>query len=103
MMKQALNWEGYHRCRARKKPFINLETQHARKVYEMIHLHKPVEFWESDMYSDECSFNASARGTTWSLDFEMNASTTIASITISKAVGLRGWSRVLSVLTGSPC
>jgi hypothetical protein len=48
-----------------KKPFINLETQHARKVYAMIHLHKTVEFWRSHMYPDECSFDTSARGTTW--------------------------------------
>jgi hypothetical protein len=33
-----------------------------------------------------------------SLDFEMNATTTTASITISKAVRLRQWSRVLSEL-----
>jgi rRNA maturation endonuclease Nob1 len=44
-IKRALNWEGYHRCRACKKLFINRETQHARTVYAMIHLHKPVEFY----------------------------------------------------------
>jgi hypothetical protein len=50
--------------KACKKPFINRETQHAQKVYA-IHLHKPVEFWRSHMYSDECSFDTSARGTTF--------------------------------------
>jgi hypothetical protein len=48
-----------------KSHFINRETQHARKLYAIIHLHKLVEFWRSHMYSDECSFDTSARGTTW--------------------------------------
>jgi hypothetical protein len=64
-IKRALNREGHHQCKACKKPFINLETQNARKVYAMIHLHKPVGFWGSYMYSDECAFDTSARGTTW--------------------------------------
>jgi transposase len=49
-IKRALNLEGYHQCRASKKPFINRETQHARKVYAMIHLHKPIEFWRSHVF-----------------------------------------------------
>jgi hypothetical protein len=32
-IKRRLNLEGYHQYRASKKPFINLETQHAQKVY----------------------------------------------------------------------
>jgi hypothetical protein len=74
-IKRALNLEGYHRGRACKKPFINRETQHARKVYAMIHLHKPVEFLRPHMYSDECPVDTSPVVLLGSLDFNMNAIT----------------------------
>jgi hypothetical protein len=88
-IKRVLNLKGYHQCRACKMPFINRETQHARKLYSMIHLHKPVEFWQSHMYSMSVHSIHPLVALLGSLNFDRNAATTTASITISKVVGLR--------------
>lgn len=64
-VRTALGRRGYRRCKACKKPFINRQTQYARKIYARIHLHKPLEFWRSHMYADECSFHTSTPGRTY--------------------------------------
>jgi hypothetical protein len=41
------------------------DAQDARKRYANLHLHKPIDYWRMHMYSDECTFDTSKRGSAW--------------------------------------
>jgi transposase len=64
-IQRALAREGYTRCKACKKLFIDCTTKRQRKDYAHEHIHKPIEFWRAHMYGDECSFDTSKRGPAW--------------------------------------
>ncbi|KAI5839400.1 hypothetical protein DFP73DRAFT_484088 [Morchella snyderi] len=55
----------YHRFKACKKRFLSCKNQQERTAYANQHLHKTTDFWLSQMYSDECTFDTSARGSAW--------------------------------------
>jgi len=64
-MKRSLEREGYTRCKACKKPFINHKTQKEQYYYSDEHLDNPIAFGRKRIYSDECSFDTSKRGSKW--------------------------------------
>ncbi|PWW79726.1 hypothetical protein C7212DRAFT_76493, partial [Tuber magnatum] len=52
-IQSALAIEGYTRCKACKKPFIDHDTQKARLAYSVAYSDKPTEWWRKHIYSDE--------------------------------------------------
>jgi transposase len=64
-IQRALEAEGYTRCKACKKPFIDRPAQKARLAYSIEHLNKPEQWWQQHMYSDESTFDTSRRGSAW--------------------------------------
>ena len=64
-VQRALEKEGYTRCKACKRPFISKECQQDRLAYARQHIQKPKQWWRCHMYSDECTFDTSKRGSQW--------------------------------------
>ena len=64
-VQRALEKEGYTRCKACKRPFVSKECQKDRLQYALQHIQKPKQWWRSHMYSDECTFDTSKRGSPW--------------------------------------
>jgi transposase len=62
-VKRALRKLGYRRCRACRKPFICVDNQKKRRAYAWEHANRDMTYWRPHMYSDECSFDTSKRGT----------------------------------------
>ncbi|KAI5787059.1 hypothetical protein EDC01DRAFT_617712, partial [Geopyxis carbonaria] len=52
-IQRALASEGYTRCKACKKPFMDKNCRKSRLQYSKEHLDKPIEWWRQHMYSDE--------------------------------------------------
>ncbi|GFW18310.1 transposable element Tc1 transposase [Trichonephila clavipes] len=47
---------GYHSRLVRKKPYISMTNRLKRIAFENDHIHKPLEFWRTVIFSDEGKF-----------------------------------------------
>jgi transposase len=63
-IKRALNWDGYHRCRAFKS-HLSIGKLITLEKYMQSFICISLLSFGGHMYSDECSFDTSIRGTTW--------------------------------------
>lgn len=57
--------EGYTRCKACRNHFIGRTIQEKWKSYSEEHLHITMDYWYKYLYSVECSFDTSKRGSSW--------------------------------------
>lgn len=65
-LRKAFAREGYHRRKARKKPFLNAETKEKRLHYALSHRHWTSEDWRRVIWTDESYVWLSGpRGTIW--------------------------------------
>jgi len=62
-IKRACAKEGYHKCKACRKPFISVKTRQIWRHFARVYSRMGPDFWKRVMWSDECSFDTS-RGTT---------------------------------------